>query len=152
MDRTVLTGSSGPTPVLGVHEINKKSGSLGLKNRFSSQFLVFTIRPPGSVRFWKQWFELEYWFIIAIKGHCFLCVFISIKKHKTKRSHLAVFIFLHKLKTKTIIYILLFLTYHQFFVIGNKKKMVIGNRKKKNVSQNIFCWEQSSSYYFFIKI
>ena len=138
MDRTVLTGSSGPTPVLGVHEIKKKSGSLGLKNRFSSQFLVFTIRPPGSVRFWKQWFELEYWFIIAIKGHCFLCVFISIKKHKTKRSHLAVFIFLHKLKTKTIIYILLFLTYHQFFVIGNKKKKWSLEIEKKKMLAKIF--------------
>ena len=31
LDRTVLTGLCGPTPVLGVHEINKKSGSLGLK-------------------------------------------------------------------------------------------------------------------------
>ena len=38
LDRTVLTGSSGPTPVLGVHGTNKKSGSLGLKNRFSSRF------------------------------------------------------------------------------------------------------------------
>ena len=55
MDRTVLTGSSGPTPVLTVHGINKKSGSLGLKNRFSSRFPIFTVRPPGPVRFWKQW-------------------------------------------------------------------------------------------------
>ena len=55
MDRTVLTGSSSPTPVLTVHGINKKSGSLGLKNRFSSRFPVFTVRPPGPVRFWKQW-------------------------------------------------------------------------------------------------
>ena len=40
LDRTVLaTGSCGPTPLLGVHGINKKSGSLGLKNRFSSRFL-----------------------------------------------------------------------------------------------------------------
>ena len=46
----VLTGSSGPTPVLTVHGINKKSGSLGLKNRFSSRFPVFTVRPPGLVR------------------------------------------------------------------------------------------------------
>ena len=34
MDRTVLTGSSGPTPVLTVHGINKKSSSLGLKTGF----------------------------------------------------------------------------------------------------------------------
>ena len=54
MDRTVLTGSSGPTPVLTVHGINKKSSSLDLKNRFSSRFSVFTVRPPGPVRFWKQ--------------------------------------------------------------------------------------------------
>ena len=32
---TVLTGSCGPTPVLTVHAINKKSSSLELKNRFS---------------------------------------------------------------------------------------------------------------------
>ena len=51
LDRTVLTGSNGPTPVLTVHGINKKSGSLGLKNRFSSWFPVFTVRPPGPVRF-----------------------------------------------------------------------------------------------------
>ena len=38
LDRTVLTGSCGPIPVLTVHGINKKSGSLGLKNRFSSRF------------------------------------------------------------------------------------------------------------------
>ena len=38
MDRTVLTGSCGSTPVLTVHGINKKSGSLGLKNRFSFRF------------------------------------------------------------------------------------------------------------------
>ena len=38
--RMVLIGSCGPTPVLGVHGINKKSGYLGLKNRFSSQFSV----------------------------------------------------------------------------------------------------------------
>ena len=50
LDRTVLTGSSGPTLVLTVHGINKKSGSLGLKNRFSSWFPVFTVRPPGPVR------------------------------------------------------------------------------------------------------
>ena len=55
LDRTVLTGSSGPIPVLTVHGINKKSGSLGLKNRFSSRFPVFTVRPPGPVRFCKQW-------------------------------------------------------------------------------------------------
>ena len=34
MDRTVLTGSSSPTPVLTIHGINKKSGSLGLKTGF----------------------------------------------------------------------------------------------------------------------
>ena len=45
----------GRTPVLTVYEINKKSGYLGLKNRFSSRFLVFTVRPPGPVRFWKPW-------------------------------------------------------------------------------------------------
>ena len=50
MDRTVLTGSCSPTPVLTVHGINKKSGSLGLKNRFSSRFPIFTVRPPGPVR------------------------------------------------------------------------------------------------------
>ena len=51
LDRMVLaTGSCSPTPVLGVHEINKKSGSLCLKNRFSFQFPVFTVRPPGPVR------------------------------------------------------------------------------------------------------
>ena len=61
LDRTVLTGSSGPTPVLTVHGINKKSGSLGLKNRFSSRFPVFTIRPPGPVRFWKQWMVPHIW-------------------------------------------------------------------------------------------
>ena len=49
LDRTVLTGSYGPTPVLAVHGIKKKSGSLGLKNRFSSRFPVFTVRPPGLV-------------------------------------------------------------------------------------------------------
>ena len=43
LDRTVLTGLSGPTPVLGVHGINKKSGSLGLKNQFLSRFPVFTV-------------------------------------------------------------------------------------------------------------
>ena len=50
LDRTVLaTGLCSPTPVLGVHGINKKSGSLYLKNWFSSRFLIFTVRPPGSV-------------------------------------------------------------------------------------------------------
>ena len=53
LDRTVLTGSCGPTLVLTVHGINKKSSSLSLKNRFSSRFPVFTVRPPGLVRFWK---------------------------------------------------------------------------------------------------
>ena len=53
LDRMVLTGSCGPTSVLTVHGINKKSGSLGLKNQFSSRFPVFTVRPPGPVRFWK---------------------------------------------------------------------------------------------------
>ena len=51
LDRTVLTGLSGPTPVLTVHRINKKFGSLGLKNRFSFRFPVFTVRPLGPVRF-----------------------------------------------------------------------------------------------------
>ena len=51
LDRTVLTGSSSPTPVLDVHGINKTSSSLGLKNRFSSQFPVFMVRPLGPVRF-----------------------------------------------------------------------------------------------------
>ena len=53
LDRTVLTGSCSLTPVLAVHGINKKSGSLGLKNRFSSRFSVFMVRPPGPVQFWK---------------------------------------------------------------------------------------------------
>ena len=71
LDRTVLTGSSGPTPVLTVHGINKKSGSLGLKNRFSSRFPVFTIRPPGLVRFWKQW-------TLALTiGYCTIVFFVS---------------------------------------------------------------------------
>ena len=51
LDRTVLTGLCGPTPVLAVHGINKKSDSLGLKNRFSSWFPVFTVQPPSPVRF-----------------------------------------------------------------------------------------------------
>ena len=53
LDRTVLTGSCSPTPVLGVHVINKKSGSLNLKNRFSFRFPIFTVRPlsPGPVLF-----------------------------------------------------------------------------------------------------
>ena len=55
LDRTVLTSSCGPTPVLTVHGITKKSGSLGLKNRFPFRFLVFIVRPPGPVRFWKPW-------------------------------------------------------------------------------------------------
>ena len=58
LDCMVLTGSSGPTPVLTVHGINKKSGSFGLKNRFSSRFPVFTVQPPGPVRFWKQWYTV----------------------------------------------------------------------------------------------
>ena len=37
LDRTVLTGSCCPTPVLELHRINKKSGSLCLKNWFSSR-------------------------------------------------------------------------------------------------------------------
>ena len=36
LDRMVLIGSCGPTLVLGAHGINKKSGSLGLKNDFHS--------------------------------------------------------------------------------------------------------------------
>ena len=59
LDRMVLTGSCGPTPILTVHGINKKSGSLGLKNRFSSRFPVFTVRPPDPVRFWKPWLKLH---------------------------------------------------------------------------------------------
>ena len=51
LDRTVLTGLSGLTLVLGIHGINKKSGSLGLKNQFSSRFPVFTVRPPYPARF-----------------------------------------------------------------------------------------------------
>ena len=43
LDHMVLTGSCGPTPVLTVHGINKKSDYLGLKNRLSSWFLVFTV-------------------------------------------------------------------------------------------------------------
>ena len=58
LDRMVLTGSCGPTSVLTVHGINKKSGSLGLKNRFPSRFPVFTVWPPGSVWFWKQCLRL----------------------------------------------------------------------------------------------
>ena len=34
LDRTVLTGSCGPTPVLAVHRIHKKSSFLGLKTSF----------------------------------------------------------------------------------------------------------------------
>ena len=67
LDRTVLTGSCGPTPVLTVHEINKKSGSLGLKNRFSSQFPVFTVRPSSSVRFWKPCFQVD-WYLGRFAG------------------------------------------------------------------------------------
>ena len=43
LDCTVLTGLCGPTPVLGVHGFNKKFGSLGLKNWFSSRFPDFTV-------------------------------------------------------------------------------------------------------------
>ena len=59
MDRTVLTGSCGPTLVLTVHGINKKSSSLGLKNRFLSRFPVFTIRPLGQVWFWKPCYTIR---------------------------------------------------------------------------------------------
>ena len=58
MDRTVLTDSYGPTPVFAVHGINKKSGSLFLKNRFSSQFPVLTVRSPDLVRVWKPWLQV----------------------------------------------------------------------------------------------
>ena len=58
LDRTVLTGSCGPTPILAVHGINKKSSSLVLKNRFSSRFPIFTVRPLGPVRFWKPCYRL----------------------------------------------------------------------------------------------
>ena len=51
LDHTVFTSLCGPTPVLGVHRINKKSSSLCLKNWFSSWFPVSTVRPPGPVRF-----------------------------------------------------------------------------------------------------
>ena len=45
MDRTVLaTGSYGPTPVLGVHEIATYARFFMLKKP------VFMVRPPGSVR------------------------------------------------------------------------------------------------------
>ena len=51
MDRTVLAvGSCSPIPILGVHEINKKSDSLCLKNQFLSQFPVFMVQSPGPVR------------------------------------------------------------------------------------------------------
>ena len=53
LDHTVLISSCGPTSVLAIHGINKKSSFLGIKNRFSSRFPIFTIRPPGPVRFWK---------------------------------------------------------------------------------------------------
>ena len=51
LDNIVLTSSYGPTPVLTVHAINKKSSSLDLKNRFSSQFPVFMVWPPGPIQF-----------------------------------------------------------------------------------------------------
>ena len=38
LDCMVLTSSCSPTPVLGVHGINKKSDFLGLKNRFHPGF------------------------------------------------------------------------------------------------------------------
>ena len=51
LDSMVLaTGSCSPIPVLGVHKINKKSGSLCLKNQFSSQFPVFKVQPSSPVR------------------------------------------------------------------------------------------------------
>ena len=78
MDRTVLTGSCGSTPVLAVYGINKKSGSLGLKNRFSSRFQIFTVRPPGLIQFWKpcsclldasqimpRWMNSKSWFLLS---------------------------------------------------------------------------------------
>ena len=43
LDHTVLTGLCGPTLVLTVHRINKKSSFLDLKNRFSSRFPVFMV-------------------------------------------------------------------------------------------------------------
>ena len=55
LDRTVLTDSCSPTPVLAVHGINKKSSFLGLKNCFSSRILVLTVWPPSPVQFWKPW-------------------------------------------------------------------------------------------------
>ena len=54
LDRTILTGLCSPTPVLGVHGINKKSDSLCLKNRFLSRFPVFMVRPPDLVRFGSE--------------------------------------------------------------------------------------------------
>ena len=48
---TIFTGSCGPTSILWVYGINKKSSFLCLKNRFSSRFPVFTIQPPGLVQF-----------------------------------------------------------------------------------------------------
>ena len=54
MDHTDLTGSCGPTLVLEVHGINKKSGFLVLKNRFSSWFSAFMVRPQDLIRFWKS--------------------------------------------------------------------------------------------------
>ena len=34
-------------------ELTKNFGSLCLKNRFTFQFSIFTVWPPGPVRFWK---------------------------------------------------------------------------------------------------
>ena len=83
-------GSRGPTPVLGVHGINKKSGSFGLKNRFSSRFPVFTVRPPDSVRFWKQcpsqlWQGEAPYFTTVI--WCNLSLFYSIKFLPLGKTH-----------------------------------------------------------------
>ena len=60
LDSMVLTGSCGPTPVLTVHGINKKSGSLGLKNRFSrSDLLVRSGSENHDVEWGTNGFDLH---------------------------------------------------------------------------------------------
>ena len=68
MDRTVLaTSLCSPTPILGVHGINKKFGFLCLKNQFLSRFFVFTVRPPDPVQIWKHWIlSLPFFFIVRL--------------------------------------------------------------------------------------
>ena len=64
LDRTVLaTGSCSPIPVLGFTELPHMPGSLCLKNQFSSRFPIFTVRPPGSVRFWELWADEQLSFV-----------------------------------------------------------------------------------------